>query len=108
PGPNTVSTSNMNPQRICCARAASDPSASSTWRYETTAMMFTNEAPSAPTRPKSPTNNSAGKKISPEAPMTAATSGGSTGTWYSVLNRSSVPLQDDTLSHPDFQNCQLT
>ena len=55
-----------------------------------------------------PTTSSAGKTSSPAVPATAASSGGSSGTWYSSWKRYSVLSQSETLSQPDFRNCQAT
>src|SRR5271169_5202110 len=73
-----------------------------------TAIRLTANNPSGPMRPAMPSTRSAEKNNSPNAPVTAAKVGGKRGTWYSVRNRSKVPCQSETLSQPDFKNCQLT
>src|SRR5271165_1613505 len=73
-----------------------------------TAIRLTANKPNGPTLPAMPSTRSAEKNNSPKAPVAAAKAGGRMGTWYSVRNKSKVPCQLETLSQPDFKNCQLT
>ena len=71
-------------------------------------MVLTKNVPSAPKRVKSPKYSRIGNPSSPQVPITAASSGGSRGTWYSSRNSPRVVSQELNLSHPELVNCQPT
>src|SRR5262245_8258899 len=98
----------MKPHSSCCRRPPMNSSVPSTCQYETTAITLTANRPRAPMRPPIPRISRIGKDSSPKVPTTAASTGGRTGVWYSVRNRSSVWFQLVSLSQPDARKTWLT
>ena len=101
--PTTPGRSASCPRR--CAAAA--PPRPRSPRLNTATTLSTNR-PIAAMRPPNPSTSRIGNTSSAPVPSHAASSGGSSGTWYSSVNNASVVSQSRTLVSPDSRNTLAT